>query len=131
MTAPLIDLYVHGRGRGHGTRSSVLCEALIGAGYRVRVYAGPGAQPAFDARPFESVESLLPSMRLEAIPLLRERLRHAKESMQHERPVCIVSDGDLPGLLHAKRFEIPSIAVGHGLVFSHARPPAGVSNRLA
>ena len=128
MVSPLVDFYVHGRGRGHGTRSKVLCETLLSAGYRVRVYAGPGAQPAFDSIPSVAVDSLLPSMRVEALSLLRTRLRLAKESIRKERPSCIVSDGDLPGLLHAKRFKIPSIAVGHGLVFSHAKSPEGVSS---
>ena len=64
-------------------------------------------------------------MKLEAVSLLRDRLAQAGDEVKRERPFCIVSDGDLPGILHARRNGIPSIAVGHGLVFSHAKAPEG------
>lgn len=127
MSGALVDFYVHGRGRGHGTRSRVLADTLVASGYRVRIFAGSGARPAFEGLPFIAVDSLLPTMRMEALSLMRRRLRGAAESLDEERPTCVVSDGDLPGILHAKRHSIPSIAVGHGLVFSHAAAPAGVS----
>ena len=76
------------------------------------------------------VDSLLPTMKIEAVSLLRNRLAQAADELKQERPFCIVSDGDLPGILHARRNGIPSIAVGHGLVFSHARAPEGVSRIL-
>ena len=77
-----------------------------------------------------SVDSLLPTMKLEAVSLLRNRLAQAADELKRERPCCIVSDGDLPGILHARRNGIPSIAVGHGLIFSHAKAPEGISRIL-
>ena len=127
----LIELYVHGRGRGHGTRSRVLSDLLRAEGFRVKIFAGPGAMTAFEGvEELRSVDSLLPTMKLEAVSLLRNRLAQAADELKQERPFCIVSDGDLPGILHARRNGIPSIAVGHGLIFSHARAPEGISRIL-
>ena len=131
MTNDLIELYVHGRGRGHGTRSRVLSDLLRAEGFRVKVFAGPGAMTAFEGvEDLRSVDSLPPTMKLEAVSLLRDRLAQAGDEVKRERPFCIVSDGDLPGILHARRNGIPSIAVGHGLVFSHAKAPEGISRLL-
>ena len=42
MTNGLIEFYVHGRGRGHGTRSRVLSDLLRSEGFRVKIFAGSG-----------------------------------------------------------------------------------------
>ena len=127
MSRRLIDLFVHGRGRGHGTRSRVLYELLVNYGYDVRVFAGEGALGSFaNIAEVHEVDSLLPSSGLRAPRLVLDRLNHASIQHRRKQASCVVSDGDLPGILHARRYGIPSIALGHGLVFSHARPPEGV-----
>ena len=131
MGRRFVDLFVHGRGRGHGSRSRVLYDLLLNDGYEVRVFAGPGALGAFsDIAVVQEISSLLPSSGLDAPRLIVERLSHAAAQHQIQPASCVVSDGDLPGILHARRHNLPSIAVGHGLVFSHARPPEGVSRVL-
>ena len=131
MTNGLIEFYVHGRGRGHGTRSRVLSDLLRSEGFRVKIFAGSGAMTAFEGvQELRSVDSLLPTMKLEAVSLMRNRLAQAADELKRERPCCIVSDGDLPGILHARRNGIPSVAVGHGLIFSHAKAPEGISRLL-
>ena len=78
MTNNLVELYVHGRGRGHGTRSRVLSDLLRAAGFRVKIFAGPGAMTAFEGvEELRLVDSLLPTMKFEAVSLLRNRLAQA------------------------------------------------------
>ena len=48
MTNGLIEFYVHGRGRGHGTRSRVLSDLLRSEGFRVKIFAGSRAMTAFE-----------------------------------------------------------------------------------
>ena len=73
-----------------------------------------------------SVDSLLPTMKLEAVSLMRNRLAQAADELKRERPCCIVSDGVI-SVFHARRNGIPSVAVGQGLIFSHAKAPEGIS----
>ena len=54
-----------------------------------------------------------------------ERLALARDTTE-----VVVSDGDMPSVLAARLLGCPSIAIGHGIVFSHGRPPAGVSAHL-
>ena len=126
--SPLIDLYIHGRGRGHGTRSFSVFTRLKEEGFRVRVYAGPGARSAFaSVDDIVNVESIPVSLGISTLKLLGKRIAHGGGMCRAERPSVVVSDGDLPGIMVAKQFGIPSIAVGHGLVFGYARCPTGIS----
>ena len=122
---PTVHLYVHGRGRGHGQRSKAVCDSLRGAGYSVRVFAGQGAIDAFSKGEAEPVDSLMPKMGWRTLALLKARVSDAIAALCDHRPVAVLSDGDLPGVLAAHRRGVPSIALGHGLIFSHTkRPPA-------
>jgi len=119
-----IHFYVHGHGRGHATGSMPIVEALRNRGDRVVVFAGGEAWPLFagqsDAHP---IDGLMPGDGLTTLPLLARRLRLARAWTAKSHPDCVVSDGDLPGVLAARSSGIPSIAVGHGVVFSHCRRP--------
>jgi UDP-N-acetylglucosamine--N-acetylmuramyl-(pentapeptide) pyrophosphoryl-undecaprenol N-acetylglucosamine transferase len=42
---------------------------------------------------------------------------------RRDRVELVISDGDLPGLLAAHALRIPSVAVGHALVFSECKRP--------
>ncbi len=54
-----------------------------------------------------------------------ERLALVRDDIE-----AVVSDGDMPSVLAAKVMGCPSIAIGHGLVFSHGSPPEEVSSKL-
>jgi hypothetical protein len=55
-----------------------------------------------------------------------KRVRAAIEAARADRASAILSDGDLPGLLAAKALRKPSVAVGHGLVFSECKRPSSL-----
>ncbi len=122
----MIHLYVHGRGRGHTTRSQAIFEALVGAGHQVRAFVGPDGFELFAAaHPCEPIASLPPTPTLAGSWLLSRRVAAAVRAGRNDRVQLVVSDGDLPGLLASKLLRRPSVAVGHGLVFAGcARPPS-------
>lgn len=124
---PRVHLYVHGRGRGHGTRARSIADRLQAQGTEVTVFAGPGAESAFgDAYPVTPVESLVPGMGLSTIGHLRNRVQDALAETREALADVVITDGDMPGAVAARLAGVPAVAVGHGLVFSHARRPAGV-----
>ncbi|MCA9706868.1 MAG: hypothetical protein KDK70_13530 [Myxococcales bacterium] len=58
---PRIHYYVHGRGRGHATRSRAVIDRLRAAGHEVVTFAGADALPLLrDHGPTRPVRSLLP-----------------------------------------------------------------------
>jgi hypothetical protein len=122
---PLVHYYVHGRGRGHATRSLAVISRLREAGMQVVAFAGEAAEPLLREHvPTHAVRSLLPTAGREAPRLLVHRVRAAVAALRRDRADLVVSDGDLPGTLAATATGRPSIAVGHGLVFlCCARPP--------
>lgn len=67
----------------------------------------------------------LPSTPGRAALALASRVWDAIAQGRRDKVSLVVSDGDLPGLLAAHALRVPSVAVGHGLVFSECRrPPA-------
>jgi UDP-N-acetylglucosamine--N-acetylmuramyl-(pentapeptide) pyrophosphoryl-undecaprenol N-acetylglucosamine transferase len=118
-----IHLYVHGRGRGHGQRSKAVCDHLRRAGYAIRVFAGRRALDAFAADEAEPVDSVMPGTGWRTASLLTRRVTDAAKALRSDPPIAVLSDGDLPGVLAARLQRVPSIALGHGLIFSHARRP--------
>ena len=99
---PRVHLYVHGRGRGHGTRARAVAERLQSFGAEVRVFAGPGAEPAFeDGAECTPVASLVPGMGLSTLGHLRTRVRDAMAETSEDRPDVVISDGDMPGSVAA------------------------------
>lgn len=120
----VIHYYVHGRGRGHSTRSTAVVQALRADGHRVEVFAGDDASHLIRELGAHPVASLLPDTpALAAGRLVWARVREARDWARRTTADLVVSDGDLPGLLAARSLGIPSIAVGHGIVFSHCRRP--------
>lgn len=122
---PRVHYYVHGRGRGHATRSRAVITRLRQAGLQVTAFAGPSAEPMLrDHVTTHPVRSLLPGDGPHAPRLLAARVRAAISALRRDRADLVISDGDLPGTLAARATGRPSIAVGHGLVFHCcARPP--------
>lgn len=122
---PLVHYYVHGRGRGHATRSRAVISRLQEAGFDVVAFAGEAAEPLLREHvPTHAVRSLLPTTGRGAPLLVAARVRAAVAALRRDHAELVVSDGDLPATLAARVAGRPSIAVGHGLVFlCCARPP--------
>jgi len=76
--------------------------------------------------PCTEVASLPPTPGRAALGLA-SRVRDAIREGRRDRASLIVSDGDLPGQLAAHALRVPSIAVGHGLVFSECRRPTALA----
>ena len=126
---PLLDihLYVHGRGRGHASRALHLVAALASRGHRARVFAGRDAVAALaGVVTTTAIESLPPVAGLEALATAARRLRGDVARIFAQRPDVVVSDGDLPSLCAARACGVPSVAVGHGLVFLVCARPLGL-----
>ena len=122
---PCIHLYVHGRGRGHATRSLVIGQRLVDEGYRVQLFAGPDAAPLLAPElPTAAVESLPPTLGPGALSTLARRLWAARR-VEVEPPALVISDGDLPGVLIGRRAGVPTLAIGHGVTFAVCDPPPG------
>ncbi|MEM7156088.1 MAG: glycosyltransferase family protein [Myxococcota bacterium] len=121
----LLHYYVHGRGRGHASRSRVIIAALQSAGHEVIAFAGRDAEALLrDQTTTYGVESVVPSMGARGPLLVTRRVREALTAIRRDGAELVLSDGDLPGLLAATASRRPSIAVGHGLVFYCCeRPP--------
>lgn len=106
---------------------------MIGAlrrdGHRVRVFAGPDAYPLLrevEADAVARVESLPPAVSWSGLRLLARRTLTDRERLRHDGVALVVSDGDLPSLVAARLCGVPSIAVGHGLVFGECVRPHGL-----
>ena len=124
--AAVIHIYVHGRGRGHATRCLAIARALTTAGRPFRAFVGRDGVPLFSGEaPCTEVASL-PSTPGPAALGLAGRVWDAITEGRRDRVSLVISDGDLPGLLAAHALRVPSIAVGHGLVFSECRRPPGL-----
>ena len=125
-----VHYYVHGRGRGHATRSAGILRALAARGHRVRVFVGSDANALlpndFDIVP---VTSLPHTMALATAAIVAERIRQSISALRSERPDVLVSDGDAPSLWASGTLGVPAIAVGRGLAFSHCRRPSEIMRR--
>ena len=119
---------VHGRGLGHATRALALMNHLRAAGHEVIVAGGRDALAVLRAQgPVEEAPSLTPGMGLLAtLSGLATRVFAERRALSRDDIALVISDGDLPALLGAATKRLPSIAIGHGLVFSHARRPEAV-----
>ncbi len=116
-----VHFYVHGRGRGHGERSRSFIERLCHHSYEVRIFAGRDALSVFQDMEVERVESIMPGAGMSLPRALVQRIHAARRAMRREAPELLISDGDLPSIWAARLCKVPSIAIGHGLVFSHTR----------
>ena len=120
-----VAYYVHGRGRGHATRSRAVLTALRSAGHDVLVYAGGDALPVLDDEPsLLRVDPVLPGPA--SVARLAARARRDRRHLRRQAADVLVTDGDAPSLLAAKSLRLSTVAVGHGLLFAHAALPPGL-----
>lgn len=124
MSSRPVAVFVHGRGRGHATRSLPIIQRLLDQGHSVQVYAGEEARPVL--APFRPtfVASVPARPTLGGAGVFAQRLAEAYRDLAGVE--VVLSDGDHPALLAAKARGIRAIAVGHGLVFSQCQRPPGL-----
>lgn len=116
-----VSLVVHGRGRGHASRALACARALTSAGHALRVWGGGDAEHVLaDMSEYSPIPIVRPGL---AAPLAWARRLAGDPDRFDERPECVVSDGDHPSLVLARRRRVPSVAVDHGLALTHARLP--------
>ncbi len=117
-----IAYFIHGRGRGHATRSKPIVEKLRGLGHDVFVFAGGDALNALPDVALTALPTIRPGVAamwktMRSLPSYRDRLRECDAQL-------VITDGEGPSLFAAHSLRLPSIAIGHGLVFRHAQLPA-------
>ena len=110
-----VAYYIHGRGRGHATRSRVVVAALRAAGCDVVVHAGGDALPVLSGEPDPGLAGMAP---------LVARAWRDRQHLRRLAPDVLVTDGDAPSLVAAKTLGMPTVAVGHGLLFANAVLPS-------
>ncbi len=116
-----VSLVVHGRGRGHASRALACARALVGAGHALRVWGGGDAEHVLsDMSEYSPLPIVRPGL---AAPLGWVRRLAGDPGRFDEQPECVVSDGDQPSLVLARRRRVPSAAIDHGLALTHARLP--------
>jgi UDP-N-acetylglucosamine--N-acetylmuramyl-(pentapeptide) pyrophosphoryl-undecaprenol N-acetylglucosamine transferase len=121
---PRLAYFVHGRGRGHASRAVSLVPALRTAGHDVVVFAGGDAADLLADPRLRAAQPLLPGWAgVRAAP---SRLVGDLRALRELRPDAVIVDGDLPSAVAARVLRLPSIAVGHDLVFSRCRLPPGL-----
>lgn len=117
-----IAYFVHGRGRGHASRALTVVPGLQAAGYELRLFGGGKADDLLGAFPeYRAITPVMPDL---SGPLtLPRRLLGDVRLLRRFRPHLVVSDGDMPSVLAARWLGIPSLAIGHDLVFWRCRLP--------
>eukprot|EP00730_Choanoeca_flexa_P017533 TRINITY_DN8458_c0_g1_i1.p1 TRINITY_DN8458_c0_g1~~TRINITY_DN8458_c0_g1_i1.p1 ORF type:complete len:537 (+),score=103.24 TRINITY_DN8458_c0_g1_i1:107-1717(+) len=132
--APIVEYYVHGRGRGHASRGKTVVTALKRHGYRVCVFADSHVAPIVDGAGAETV--VVPHMPVAnsisgiigtATTLLSRLLLDGNCDICGRRrsaPDVVITDGDFPGAWRASRAGVPAVAIGHGYLFSTTERPA-------
>jgi len=117
-----IAYYVHGRGRGHAVRSRAVLARLDAEGHRIDLFGAGSSVALLSDRPgFQEVRGTEPGPGL--LPAVAARLPEDVARLRRLGPDVVVSDSDLSSVHAAWALRIPSIAVGHGLVFGHCELP--------
>lgn len=119
-----IAYFVHGNGRGHAMRARSLVPSLRAHRHDVRVFAGGDAVALLRHLGCVEVDAFVPGPRLAR----RFAARFAADCrrLRALRPDVVVADGDAPSLHAAAWVGVPSIAIGHGLIFAHCRLPVAL-----
>ena len=112
-----IAYYIHGRGRGHASRSVPVARRLVAAGHVVTVHGGGDASDLADETlDWRSRPPLVPGAG--GISRLPRQIARDFTELGRLRPDLVVSDGDQAILAAARARRIPALALGHDLVFT-------------
>lgn len=120
--------FIHGRGRGHAVRTEAVVARLRTQypALDLRIFAHASERPRFaeDAE-FYAIESV--PRGLASVPaMMRLRAQHL-EALQSWGAELVISDGDAASLLAAQSLQLPTIAVGHNVLFTRAELPPETS----
>ena len=120
-----IAYFLHGRGRGHASRSAPVIARLRQRGHQCQVFAGGDALDILHGD--EGLRPWAPTLPGAAMPrtLLRQ-YRAALTYLREEHVDLVVSDGDMPSLLAARTLGMRTLALGHDVVFSRCALPSGL-----
>ena len=117
-----ISYFVHGRGRGHASRSASVIERLQREGHEVEVSSGGDAwgllQHIEGAR---RTQTVLPGCAV--LRLTPKRVSLDRARFREFRPELVISDGDMPSVIAARSMGIRTLAIGHDLVFTRCQLP--------
>jgi hypothetical protein len=106
---------------------------LEASGHQVTIAAGQDALPVLSEGrdgEVEEARSLLPGIGMVAtVQGVVGRVSGERLALVRDDIEVLISDGDMPAILAAKLMGCPSIAIGHGLVFSHGEPPKTASSK--
>lgn len=117
--------FVHGRGRGHASRSIPVVARLRAEGHTVLVAAGDDALDLLGDDVARPLRSIMPGP---GAPLaLGRRTLADRRWLRDVGATAVITDGDAAGLHAGYTLGLPSVAVGHGLIFAYCRLPAGLS----
>lgn len=116
-----IAYFVHGNGRGHAMRARSLVLALRARGHDVRLHSGGDALAMLREIGSVEIDTFAPGPRL--VRRFAARFNADRRLLRELQPDVVITDGDAPSLHAAALSRIPSIAIGHGLLFAHCRLP--------
>jgi len=112
-----VALFVHGRGRGHASRARACLPALRAAGLEVSCFVGRGVAGMLDdLGEVCRIDTCGPGKRLPQ--RFAARVREDISRLRHVDPEVVISDGDGPSIHAALALGIPSVAVGHGVLYA-------------
>lgn len=118
-----IAYFVHGRGHGHAIRAQAVLSRLADERHELFVFGGGASVSLLGHRSdFVEVEPCIPGAELLAAVV--RRLQHDVPRLRRLRPDVLITDGDFAAAHAALRLNVPSIALGHGLLYGRCRLPA-------
>ena len=112
-----VHYFVHGRGLGHASRALPIIDALLEDGHELRLFGSCDSRKLLGD--IESFEVIPPDFISQSV----RRLKQDLDRIRDDRPDVVVSDGDAPSLIAAYIRGIPTISIGHVLIFSRCHLP--------
>jgi len=120
-----IAYFVHGRGKGHATRSLAVLERLRGLHHLRLFYTGDAREMLRHVPACEEIPICAPGKGM--VSAFARRFWSDRKRFRHWPPNLVVSDGDGPSVNAARSLGIPVISIGHGLIFWHTHLGAELS----
>lgn len=114
-----VACFVHGNGRGHATRSAAVMRALERKGHEVLAFAPTSVHDVFGSRAGSLEPIPLTRLTPMALPRIAREVGRLRSRLDGKVD-AIVTDSEPIGLFVARSLGVPSVALGHGLVFAVA-----------